>query len=297
MKHVLSAALVAVSLVVPHAGAQSNEKGARTRDVYASVTDQKGNPVAGLGVADFAVREDNATREVLKVAPSTEPLQIVLLIDDSQASEPAIQFYRDALPKFFDKLAGKAEIGVVTVGERPTSLVEHTTDTAALKKGVSRIFARPGSGSYLLDGIVEVLKGIKKREVATRVHILAVTIEASTEFSNLHYQQVLDQLYASPATLDVLCIGQPNTSLDDETKSKNQTIAEGTEKTGGRRDQVLAAMGLSERLQKVADDFLNEYVVTYGRPEQLIPPTKIQVTSPKPGVTVRARTRLPGSGR
>jgi hypothetical protein len=74
-------------------------------------------------------------------------------------------------------------------------------------------------------------------------------------------------------------------------------VAEGTEKTGGRRDQVLAVMGIPDGLLKVANDLLNEYVITYGRPEMLIPPTRIQVTSPKAGVTVRARTRVPGSGR
>jgi hypothetical protein len=296
MKHVLSAAVLAVSLAVPNADAQSNEKGARTRDVYASVLDQKGAPVTGLGITDFAVREDGVTREVLKVAPATDSLQIVLILDDSQASEPAIQHLREGLPKFFDKLSGKADIGVVTIGDRPTSLVEHTTDTAALKKGTSRIFARPGAGTYLLDGILDVVRGLKKREVA-RAHIVVLIMEASTEFSNPNHQQVLDQLLPSPATLHVISVGSPNTSLDDETRSRNMVVAEGTEKTGGRRDQVLAVMGIPDGLLKVANDLLNEYVITYGRPEMLIPPTRIQVTSPKAGVTVRARTRVPGSGR
>jgi len=65
-------------------------------------------------------------------------------------------------------------------------------------------------------------------------------------------------------------------------------------RSGGRRDQVLAASGLAEALPRVADDLLHQYVVTYGRPDKLVPPEKIQVTVSRPGATVRARTRISG---
>jgi hypothetical protein len=54
---------------------------------------------------------------------------------------------------------------------------------------------------------------------------------------------------------------------------------------------VLALSGLTERLNQVADELTNQYVVQYVRPEQLIPPEKVQVTVKKSGLTVRARTR------
>jgi hypothetical protein len=281
------AALVAGSVTW---AAQSRETNPRTRDIYVSAVDSKGAPVKDLGISDIAVREDNVAREVLKVAPAAGQLDVVMLLDDSQASEPAIQNMREGLTAFVDKLGGKAEIALVTIGERPTTLVDRTTDVAALKKAIGRIFSRPGSGTYFLDGVVDVSRGLQKRE-AGRTHVIAVLMEA-VEFSNLQYQMVLDRLYASGATLHVLAIGQPLGSLDDESRNRNQVIAEGTEKTGGRRDQILAPMGLPDKLRQTADDLLNQYVVTYGRPDTLIPPTKVQVTATKAGLTVRARTRL-----
>lgn len=265
---------------------------ARTRDVYVSVLDNKDAPVAGLGAADFQVREDGAPREVLRAGPATAPFQIVLLVDDSEALNPALQPMREGLTKFVEKMQGHAEIGLVTVGERTTSLVPSTTDVNALKRGITRIFPRPGSGAYMLDGIQETSQGFQKRK-AERPAIVGITMDA-VEFSNLHWEQVLKTLDSSGATLHLLSIGSPSSSLADEKKNLNQLIAEGTKDTGGRRDQVLATSGIPEALLRVADDLLNQYVVTYGRPDRLIPPEKLQVTSTKPGVTVRARTRVAG---
>jgi VWFA-related protein len=264
---------------------------ARSRSVYVSVVDAKGAAATGLTAADFSVSEDGVAREVLRVEPATDPLDIILLVDDSQAATSAIAFLRDGLTKFVDRLQGKAAIGIVTVGERPTSVAERTTDAAVLKKGVSRIFARPGAGAYLLEGLLDVTRGFQKRE-ATRPVIVALTMEG-VEFSNASYERVLQALYESGATLHVLAIGPPAGSVSDEMRNRNIVIAEGSEATGGRREQLLAEMSIPGALDKLADELLNQYVVTYGRPESLIPPEKISVAVKKPGLTARARTRLP----
>ena len=46
------------------------------RALYVSVLNEAGAPVPDLGPSDFIVREDNVAREVLKVEPATEPMQI-----------------------------------------------------------------------------------------------------------------------------------------------------------------------------------------------------------------------------
>ena len=292
MQHLIVALALGLAMaadpLVPQQSATTSVRGAR--DIYVSALDGSGKPVSGLTAADFAVREDNVAREVLAAKPATEPLTISVLVDDSQAATEAIQFIRDGLNGFVDRLSGKADIAIATYGERPTSLVDFTSSTDALKRAITRIFQRSGSGAYLLDGLVEVSKGLQKRE-APRKHIVVVTTEG-VEFSNRPYQQVLEAIAASGATLHSLSLGQPSSSLVDEMRNRNITLAEGTERTGGRRDQVLALSGLPDRLTQVADELLNQYVVTYSRPDQLIPPEKVQVTVNKAGVTVRARTRL-----
>jgi VWFA-related protein len=289
--------LLALSVIAVSAGTAQDQRpaqasDARTRDIYVSVVDDKGVAVTGLTAADFAVREDGTAREVLRASPATEPLDLVLLVDDSQAAGRAIPYLRDGLAKFVDRMQGKAAIGIVTIGERPTSVVERTTNAAALKKGITRIFARPGSGGYLLEGISEVSRGLQKRE-AKRPVIVAITVEG-VEFSNLQYERVLDDLYKSGAALHVLAVGTPAGVTSDEIRNKNVVVARGTEATGGRRDQLLSELAIPDALDKLAGELLNQYVVTYGRPDALVPPEKVQVSVKKPDVTVRARTHLTG---
>ena len=61
--------------------------------------------------------------------PADAPLQIALLIDDSAAATDATSYLRDGLAAFLERMRGKAEIGLITVGERPTVLAPYTTDT------------------------------------------------------------------------------------------------------------------------------------------------------------------------
>ena len=265
--------------------------------VYVSVLDAKGEPAAGLTVADFSVREDNVAREVLKVSPATEPLSIALLVDDSQAASLGnlTQMIREGLKDFITTIGGHGEIAIVSFGERPTILVNYSRTQKQLLDAADRIFPRTGSGSYLLDAIVDVSKGLQKRAAARRV--IAVLMIEDVEFSNRYYEQVLDELDKSRAALHVIAIGQPTGSQTDEVRNRNQVIAVGTERTGGRRDQVLAYTAVPPKMKQLANELIHQYVVTYARPDRLIPPEKVDITVTKPGFTVRAprRTSLTAS--
>ena len=271
---------------------QTQPPDARTQNIYVSVVDAKGNAVtAGLTAKNFEVKEDGVSREVARVEPASEPLDVILLIDDSQAALGAIPHIREALIRFVDRIQGKAKIGIVTFGERPTSLVESTSDVAAVKKGIGRIFERRGSGAYLLEGINEVLRGFRARK-PSRPTIVAVTVEGP-EFSNLQHPRIVRDLVAGGVALHVLAIGTPVPTDTDELRNRNMVLAEGTEFTGGRREQLLSAMALEERARQLAGELIHQYLVTYSRPETLVPPEKVQVTINIPELTARSRTRLP----
>jgi VWFA-related protein len=276
---------VAVLLAPAPAGAQ-----ARPRDMYVSVLDSKNAPVPNIGPTDLVIREDGVAREILRVVPATEPLQIALLVDDSQAATQSIQRIREALDAFITKVAtGGNTISIVTLADRPTLLVDATTDPARLKKnGVDRLFAKPGSGMYLLDAINDTAKGFTKREAARPV-IIAVMTEG-VEFSNGHYQTTLDALNDAGTAFYALVLSNFNPdSTRDEIRNRNVVLDRGTRDHGGRRDTLLTDMAIKDSLLTVADELLHQYKVTYARPDTLLPPKEVTVEAKTAGVTARGQ--------
>lgn len=279
-------ALLLVALVIAWPGrllAQAIQK-----SLYVTIVTDAGAPVPDLGPADFIVREDNIAREVLRVEPATEPMQIALLVDTSHAARDNIAHMRTALPAFVSALTAgtvRNEVALIAFGERPTILTEYTNDRAALQKGINRIWAQEGSGAYLLDAVFETCQGIKKRE-SRRPVIVAIAVEGD-EYSFHQYDQVLETLGASGAPFYPIMLGQPSSSTSDESRSRQIVLGRGPASSGGRLDQLLSSMALADTLKRLANQLTHQYKVTYARPQSLIPPEKVTVAAAAPGRTAR----------
>jgi VWFA-related protein len=281
------------------AGSTVLQAQAREKTIYVSVLDRNKKPVETLQPEDITIREDNAAREILRIVPANDPLQIALLIDNSQAATQNIQRMRDGLTAFVNKVAnGTHEVSVVTIADRPTLLLDSTKDAkTVLSKGVNRLFAQPGSGMTLLSAIVETTKGFQKRESARPV-IVAVLTEGA-EFSQEHYQTVLDALKNSGTSFYALVLteGAEANPAEDEIRNRNIILDRGTKETGGRRETLITEMALQENLLSVADELLKQFKVTYARPEQLIPPKTTTVEAKGAGLTARGTVPGPRDGR
>jgi hypothetical protein len=268
------------------------------RALYVSALTDAGAPVADLGPSDFIVREDNAAREVLKVEPAIEPMQIAVLVDTSQGARDDISHIRTALPAFVKALTTgdvKNEVAIIAIGERPTVFTNYTFSQVELKKGIDRIWSVQGSGAYVLDGIIEVCQGFKKRG-AQRPVIVAILSEGP-ELSNRQHDQVIEPLKNAGAAFHAITLGRPSTSLSNEARERNMVLDEGPRLTGGRREELLTSMALGGKLTQLADELLHQYKVTYARPQSLIPPERVTVTSAKPGVIARGTLIQEQKGR
>jgi hypothetical protein len=278
------AALLALVLVSVPAWLRAQ---AEQRVVYASALDGSGAPAQDLGASDFVVREDRTTREILNVVPAADPIDIALLVDNSQAADLLVRDFRAGLTAFIKAIAAdpsgaRHQVAVITVGERPTINTDYTRDIDAAVKGANRIFATPGSGTYMLDGIIETSQGLRRRE-ATRAAIVAVVTANGPELSNRVYQAVLEPLRAAGATLHVLVVGSPRT-LDQD---RQLAFDLGTRDTGGRFETVLTGMALAPRMTQLANELTHQYKITYARPQTLIPPDRVTVGAARQGLTVR----------
>ncbi len=283
---ILAAALVVILL--PSTGRAQ----AIQRSLYVSLLNDAGAPVVSASPSDFVVREDNVAREVLRVVPADEPMQIAVLVDNSQAAREYVQDLRSGLRDFVTAMTAPGEAGrrnemaIIAFADRPTILADYTPNRAQLiDKGTDRIFAQPQSGAYLLDAIIEVSRGFKKRD-AKRPVIVALTTEGP-EFSNRLYDQVLGPLADSGAAFHAIVIGPLARDVSDETRNRGMVLDQGTRDSGGRRDNLLTSMALGVTLKELANELTHQYRVTYARPQSLIPPEHVTVSAAKGGMTAR----------
>jgi hypothetical protein len=260
------------------------------RSLYVAMLDQSGAPVPNLGPTDFVVREDNVAREVLRVVPATDPMQIAIMVDNSAAAAPFVPNIRRALPAFIQKLGAAApagrrnEIALITLASRPTILADYSVEPAAIVKATERLWEESFAGGYyLLNGIIEASRGFKLRE-AGRPVIVAIVGEGP-ELSSRHPDQVLEPLRETGAALHVITLGLPRVSVEDEARFRDRVVDEGPRVTGGTRSQLLAASALPGKLDQLADVLTKTYRVTYGHPDTLIPPDRITVSAKRPDIT------------
>ena len=202
-----------VLLVSANLFAQASE-----RVLYVTALDEQTKaPVESLGAADIRVTEDDRAREVLRVTPATTPMPIAVLIDNQANAQATIADLRTALTRFLSEIAALGPVALITTADRPTIVQDYTTDAEKLTRAANRIFSQPDSGATLLDAIGEISRGLGRRE-EVRAAIVLVTTEL-TEFSTLHYSQVLDGLKDGGAMLSAVVLVNP--------RGSNQTDAGG----------------------------------------------------------------------
>lgn len=265
----------------------------RERTLFVTVTDRMDNPVEGLDIDDLVVREDGVRREVLRLSRATEPLDVAVLVDNASSSGELIPRVRTGLARFVDRMTLHS-VAIIALADRPTILVDYTSDTAALKTGIGRLFTMSRSGMTLFDGIVEVSDGLRRRESARAVIVPVVT--DGIEFSNRRYTDVLAALTRSGAALSPITVGRFLLTSNDVDRDRSLVLGRGPDATGGRRFTLLTSNAVEGAFDRLASQLNAQYRVVYNRPDTLIPPEKIVVTASRPGLTVHGTPARQANG-
>ena len=260
-------------------------QGSQERVLYVSATDSRNEPVDGLGQDAFAVREDGVRREVLRVSRATDPIDLTVLVDNSQAASDDISFVRTALPRFLAAVSPDNTVALVGLADRPTVLVPSTRETARLTSRAGGLFAQPGSGMTLLDGVTEVSEGLRRRQ-GPRAAIVAIFTDGP-EFTNRYARDVVAAAAKVQAAVHLVTIGQFREDGEHELRERSFFISQAPRATGGQHLSMVAASGLDSALEKLARIIRSQYKVVYARPQSLIAPDTVDVTSTRDGLTVR----------
>jgi VWFA-related protein len=291
---VLKPSLVTLASASPQSG----------RTVHVTVVAGK-DAAPDLTPADFEVKEDGRTREVLKAEPSTEPLSVALLLDDRGSD---INEIRSALAAFVLRLRGRAEVSLVSVVPTVLKVFDYTSSAPTMMAGIQRLVWRAGpAGGLILSAVADAADELGRREVPRPV-IVVIAFEGEEFRSHSPAKPILAALERSRAALHVVAVGRPamrrmnraptegvqgdEWAVDEQ--NRNAVLGEGPRQSGGRRHELTVATGLTKALEAVAEDLLNQYTLVYAGAADTKPSRKLSVSVKRRGVTVRAPTKIAG---
>jgi hypothetical protein len=224
---------------------------------------------------------------VLRARIATDPIDIALLVDNSQALGSQVNDVRKALEAFVARMRPQAQISIVGFGDRPTIYADYSNSPEQFARGIGSIFPIQGAGAYVLDAVGEVLKGLEKRKPERSA--VVILFAGGQEFSTTNYQTLVDGLKARGTSLNVVTIGTtiPPDVRTTEGRDRELLFDRGTAETGGRRENILTSMAAGDALERLAAELLGQYRITFARPDPLVPPQRTEVAVRPPGLKAR----------
>jgi hypothetical protein len=285
------AALVVGALSVP-VPASSAVVAPTERTVYVTVTDGKGQVVEDLTPEDFTVKEGGKEREVTRAERASARMRLTLAVEERLIGDGAT---RVALFDFMKRLADRADIRLITIGLRNTTVVDYTTRLDAMIAALNSLTLNPRRESQVAEGVLEIAGSFVESK-AERPVIVVVAFSGGQ--AGVEAQTVLEKLRQSGATMHSVTLAgggdanAPIGALGDQS-GREQVLGDGPKQSGGRRTEVTATAGFARALQQTADDLVAQYAVTYVLPEGVKREKRVNVSLKRRGLTLRAPAAVP----
>jgi Ca-activated chloride channel family protein len=250
-------------------------------EVYATVTDDRGALVTGLGQADFDISEDGQPQEVTVFASGEFPLSVVLGVDRSwsMAGEP-LRLARQASRGFLHQLRPGDRSMVVAISSDAEVIAPMGTDRLAQDQAIAIL--DPWSTTALHDALISSLDHVKSEQGR---QALIVFSDGADRYSRATAADVVDRARRSQTLVYPIVMGTTRPRL----------LAELAVVTGGRSFLLRDARALEETLGTIARELRHQYLLGYvpsqaagaGSPQWRS--IHVSLRNPRPGVRVRAR--------
>jgi Ca-activated chloride channel family protein len=249
-------------------------------EVYASVTDAAGRPLAGLRQDDFEVREDGGIERVTAFAAGEFPLAVALGVDRSWSmnGEP-LRLTRLAAQSFLLALRPLDRSMVVAISSEAEVLAPLSIDREAQIRAVAALDA--WGTTALHDAILASLDRLAPEQGRQALVVLSDGID---RYSKATAAEVVDRARRGHAIVYPIALG----------RTRPPALVELATLTGGRSFLLRDARDLEATLTAIAGELRHQYLLGY-RPSRPFTAggqwrsIHVSLTGSRPGVRVRAR--------
>jgi Ca-activated chloride channel homolog len=287
----LAGSVAATPSTVLGAGAQESDQQegplatfssqAQLVEVYATVTDDKGELVTGLRRNDFQVYENNQLQDVSQFAFGEFPLTVALGVDRSwsMAGKP-LELAKQASKSFLGQLKTGDRSMVVAISSSADVIAPLSADRFTQTRAISAL--DPWSTTALRDAIVASLDRL---EPEPGRQALVLFSDGNDRYSHATEAEVVARARRSNALIYPITIGRQRPAF----------LAELAVVTGGRSFLLKDATELDKTLSTIARELRYQYLLGYAPFEPIEEGVhewrsiRVTLTGNHPGLRVRAR--------
>jgi Ca-activated chloride channel family protein len=248
-------------------------------EVYATVTDARGEPVTGLRQEAFIVRENGEPQTISTFTAGEFPLAVAVAIDRSfSMTGERLAVAKSAGRIFLSELRPEDESMLLAIGSQVDVLAPLSSERGPQLAALSRLDAFGTTGLY--DAILRAIEAI---QTARGRRALVLLSDGDDRYSTARATDALERARRSDVLVYPVALG----------RQRPPVFAELASLTGGRSFHLRDTRTLPDTLRTIARELRHQYLIGYTPTKPIVPGSgewrSISVTVDRPEVRVRAR--------
>ena len=228
-------------------------------NVYVTVTDAHGAPVAGLKKDNFTVLEDGIP-ETISVfdKESALPLSIALAIDTSLSTRHDLPLEQASAKRFAKDIVRPVDVlSVFGFNEAVSQSVSYTSDLKRIEEGIDHI--RVGAATALFDAVYLTSRSLDRRQGRK---VLVLITDGGDTISKIDYQGAARAAEEAEALVYSIIVVPIENSAGRETGGEHALI-QLSEDTGGKYYYATSMSQLDDAFRQISDELRTQYLLAY----------------------------------
>jgi len=228
-------------------------------NVFVTVTDAHGAPIAGLTKEDFELEEDGKAQTIAVFdKESTLPLSIVMDIDTSLSTRKDLPLELNSARRFAHAILRPVDaMSVCEFSEVVSQLVQFTSDLKQIDHAIDR--PRLGAATALYDALYLGAQALESREGRK---VVVVITDGGDTVSRVDYKEALRAAQEAEAIVYSIIIVPIEASAGRDIGGEHALI-QLSEDTGGKYFYATTVAQLDDAFRKISDELRTQYLLAY----------------------------------
>jgi len=228
-------------------------------NVFVTVTDAHGAPLANLQKENFVLKEDGKEQKIAIFSKeSALPLSIVLAVDTSLSTRKDLPLELISARKFAHAIVRPQDgLAVYKFSEEVNEVVPFTSDLKRIDAGIDRV--HNGSATALYDAVYLGSNALSRRQGRK---VMVVITDGGDTVSQVDYKAALRAAQEAEAIIYSIIIVPIEASAGRDTGGEHALVQISSD-TGGKYYYATSLPQLDDAFRQISDELRTQYLLAY----------------------------------